>query len=79
MSTPIVEEKTPSDEEPASKKLRLEDELFSNVENEVEDPCDDSLQQLQDDACTQNESNEASTQVYVVSPKLYLNLPTCTS
>ena len=79
MSTLIVEEKVSSNEEPASKKIRLEDELLSNVKDEVEDPGDDSLHQLKEDTGVQNESNERSVQVYVVSAKFYLNFPSCTS
>lgn len=64
MSTAIAGEEmsaNASNEEPTSKKIRLEDEPSSNVE----DPNDNSLQDgSQDSNCTQNELNKAApTQV----------------
>ena len=65
MSTAIAEEEIPanaSNEEPASKKIRLEDEPSN-----VEDPNDNSLQDgSQNSNCTQNELNKvAPTQVRI--------------
>lgn len=81
MSTAIAGEEmsaNASNDEPTSKKIRLEDEPSSNVE----DPNDNSLQDgSQDSNCTQNELNKAApTQVRKSNRKTcLLNLLTCDS
>lgn len=81
MSTAIAGEEmsaNASNEEPTSKKIRLEDEPSSNVE----DPNDNSLQDgSQDSNCTQNKLNKAApTQVRKSNRKTcLLNLLTCDS
>ena len=59
MSTPIAGEEisaNPINEEPASKRIRLEDEPYSNVE----DPNDNSLQDGSQNNCAQNELNKVT-------------------